>query len=132
MRTVVGLFDNSQDLEQALNEFHSRGFGEDEISIQQSPIIGQDKKLVTDPDTGDVSGVMLDPDARVASHPGVVVEMDDPIDTLVDLGVPSEEAPFYAEGVKEGGTLLIVQTDNERAPAALNIMRLANTSRVTN
>jgi hypothetical protein len=132
MKTVVGLFDNSQDLEQALNELHSRGFGEDEINIQQSPIIGQDKKLVTDPDTGDVSGVMLDPDTPAASDPRVVVEIGDPIGTLVDLGVPSEEAPFYAEGVKQGGTLLIVQIDDKRAPEVLNIMRLANTSRVTN
>jgi hypothetical protein len=131
MRTVVGLFDNSQDLEQALKELQARGFGEDEINIQQDPIIGQDKKLVADPDTGEVSGVMLDSDSPAASNSGVVVELGDPIGTLVDMGVSSEDAHFYAEGVKQGGTLLIVQTDNERIPEVVNVMSMANTSRVT-
>jgi hypothetical protein len=131
MWTVVGLFDDSQDLEQALNELHSRGFGEDEINIQQDPIIGQDKKLVADPNSGDISGVMLDPDSPAASDPGVVVEMGDPIGTLIDMGIPSKEAHFYAEEAKQGGTLLIVQTDDERTREAMNVMHLANTSRVT-
>jgi hypothetical protein len=123
MRTVVELFEGSQELEQVLNKLHSRGFGEDEINIQQDPIIGQDKKLVADPDTGEVSGVMLDPRSPASSESSVVVEMGDPIGTLVDMGVSSEDAHFYAEGVKQGGTLLIVQTDDKRAVEALKVMR---------
>jgi hypothetical protein len=45
---------------------------------------------------------------------------------LVDLGVPEEEAHFYAEGVKRGGILVVAQTEDTRAPIAASIMRQAN------
>jgi hypothetical protein len=41
---------------------------------------------------------------------------------LVDLGVPEDEANFYAEGVKRGGILVTVQTDEARASEAESIM----------
>jgi hypothetical protein len=45
---------------------------------------------------------------------------------LVGMGIPREDAEFYAEGVKRGGILLTVQTSDDRASGALNIMRRAN------
>jgi len=45
---------------------------------------------------------------------------------LVGLGIPEEDAQFYAEGVKRGGVLVTVQTSDDRANDALNIMRQAN------
>src|SRR5258705_128955 len=44
---------------------------------------------------------------------------------LVGMGIPEEDANFYAEGVKRGGVLVTVQTNDDRAAEALNIMRSA-------
>jgi len=48
------------------------------------------------------------------------------IGALVGLGIPEEDAQFYAEGVKRGGVLVTVQTSDDRAQDALDIMRRAN------
>ena len=48
------------------------------------------------------------------------------IGALVGMGIPEEDANFYAEGVKRGGVLVTVQTSDDRATEALNIMRRAN------
>ena len=48
------------------------------------------------------------------------------IGALVGLGIPEEDAQFYAEGVKRGGVLVTVQTNDDRAQDALDIMRRAN------
>jgi uncharacterized membrane protein len=48
------------------------------------------------------------------------------IGALVGLGIPEEDAQFYAEGVKRGGVLVTVQTSDDRAMEALNVMRQAN------
>jgi Heat induced stress protein YflT domain len=47
------------------------------------------------------------------------------IGALVGIGIPEEDANFYAEGVKRGGVLVTVQTSDDRATEALNIMRRA-------
>jgi uncharacterized membrane protein len=48
------------------------------------------------------------------------------IGALVGMGIPEEDATFYAEGVKRGGVLVTVQTSDDRASEALNIMRRSN------
>jgi uncharacterized membrane protein len=48
------------------------------------------------------------------------------IGALVGLGIPEEDATFYAEGVKRGGVLVTVQTSDDRASEALSIMRRSN------
>jgi hypothetical protein len=45
------------------------------------------------------------------------------IGALVGMGIPEEDANFYAEGVKRGGVLVTVQASDDRATDALNIMR---------
>jgi len=52
------------------------------------------------------------------------------IGALVGLGIPEEDATFYAEGVKRGGVLLTVQASDDRASEALNILRRANAADV--
>ncbi len=41
---------------------------------------------------------------------------------LVDMGVPEERANYYAEGLRRGGTLLVVRTDDERTRDAVDIV----------
>jgi hypothetical protein len=45
---------------------------------------------------------------------------------LVDMGVPEQTAHVYAEGIRRGGTLVTIQTTDEIARAALDIMNRHN------
>lgn len=44
------------------------------------------------------------------------------IGALVDLGVPEETAGYYSEGVRRGGTLVAVRTENDRADDVRSIL----------
>lgn len=45
---------------------------------------------------------------------------------LVDAGIPEEQARYYTEGVKRGGTLVTVRTEDARAPRAVDILNRHN------
>jgi hypothetical protein len=45
------------------------------------------------------------------------------IGALTDLGVPDEHVEYYAEGVRRGGVLVAVRTDEDRADIAANVLR---------
>jgi uncharacterized protein (TIGR02271 family) len=45
------------------------------------------------------------------------------LDTLVDLGVPYDEAHAYAEGVRRGGALVVVESSDDRAERGMEILR---------
>lgn len=45
------------------------------------------------------------------------------VGSLVGLGVPEDEADYYAEGVRRGGTLVSVSADGARADQAYQIMQ---------
>ena len=42
---------------------------------------------------------------------------------LIKMGVPEREANYYAEGVRRGGALVTVETDDDRAEEAAALMR---------
>lgn len=44
------------------------------------------------------------------------------VGALVDLGIPQEHAEYYAEGVRRGGSLIIVKTDDMMADLAADIL----------
>jgi len=41
---------------------------------------------------------------------------------LTDIGVNDEQAGYYAEGIRRGGTLITVQTEDHRASQAVDVM----------
>ena len=45
------------------------------------------------------------------------------IGSLVSLGIPEEQAHFYAEGIRRGGSLVIVRAADDRAEYAVDILR---------
>ncbi|HXV99137.1 MAG TPA: hypothetical protein VEC93_12005, partial [Anaerolineae bacterium] len=47
------------------------------------------------------------------------------VGALMDVGIPEEDAHFYAEGVKRGNVLVTVHADDTRASIAAGIMRQA-------
>ncbi len=48
------------------------------------------------------------------------------IGALVDVGVPEETAQYYNEGVRRGGTLLTIRTDDNMSSRAVSIMNRHN------
>lgn len=48
------------------------------------------------------------------------------VGALVDLGVPEEEAGYFSEGIRRGGTLVTVRTTEDRASQAADIMNRHN------
>jgi len=71
--------------------------------------------------------------ARTAPAPEAAKELSGPLgkgqvslhtlaDDLASIGVPQDEADGYAEGVRRGGVLLVVQADDEAAERAVEIM----------
>ncbi|MBP1887270.1 general stress protein [Sinorhizobium mexicanum] len=48
------------------------------------------------------------------------------IGALTDSGVAEEEAHFYAEGIRRGGTLVSARIDDSRAPQVLAILQKSN------
>jgi len=46
------------------------------------------------------------------------------IDTLTDLGVPYDEANSYAERVRRGGALVVVESSDDRVERGVEILRL--------
>lgn len=45
---------------------------------------------------------------------------------LVDVGVPEAEAEYYAEGIRRGGVLVVLETDEGRAQEAAAVMERHN------
>ena len=45
------------------------------------------------------------------------------METLADLGVPYDEAYAYAEGVRRGGALVVVESSDDRAERGMAILR---------
>jgi hypothetical protein len=48
------------------------------------------------------------------------------IGALVDIGVPEETASYYSEGVRRGGALLTIRTEDNMSGRAVNIMNRHN------
>lgn len=48
------------------------------------------------------------------------------IGALVNLGVPEDDATYYAEGVKRGGSLVLVNAEDNNADKAYSIMQKHN------
>lgn len=63
------------------------------------------------------------PLAALIAGAGVGAAAGGLVSGLTRLGVQDDEAQTYAEGLKRGGTLVTVNTDNQRADAAVGVMR---------
>jgi hypothetical protein len=73
-------------------------------------------------------GAVLAAGALVSTLAGAVVGggAGGLVGALVGMGLPEEDADFYAEGVKRKGVLVVVQSKGGRASVAKNILKQAN------
>jgi hypothetical protein len=151
MKTVVGLFPNRAEAENAVRTLEMNGFARGEISIitsnerQEGGGAGgtatEDvgKRVATGAAVG--GGVGLIAGLAALAIPGVgPVLAAGPLVTaltgagvgaavgglagaLIEAGVPEDEAGMYAEGVRRGGTLVTVRVDDRRESDAAQTLR---------
>jgi hypothetical protein len=136
-KTVIGLFDNQEDLGQALSKLHKQGFGEKEDDLvlidehhlaganpfMQQGLMEQGQQFIVAPaSSSGVGGAAVVGDASMPDEVSETALEE----KLTDLGIDESEADFYARQVNRGNTLLVVETDDEQAQKVYDIMREAN------
>jgi len=136
-KIVVGLFDNDEDVNQAVETLQQRGFGEDDDEIQlvdehrlaqEKPVPTRNQRIVASPGMGSGgtargSAVLLDTasDEQQRANETIIENK------LIDIGLEGEEATFYAQQLSRGNKLVVVEVDDEdEAAEALGIMKQAN------
>src|SRR3954462_4869514 len=146
-KTVVGFFETYPQAQRAIDELVRNGFRRDDINILTNKERYQEVEHddVHGAAVGATTGAVLGGAAGlvVAMIPGIgPVLAAGPlmaalvgagagavaggiIGALVDAGVPEEDAKLYEEGVRRGGTLLMVKADNNMAARAAQIMNQA-------
>src|SRR5215208_679839 len=115
-KTVVGLFDTFTEAQNVVQQLVNAGFDRNEISVLANDArgeygatraVGETSSTAEGAGAGAVGGGVLG---------GV-------LGALVGAGIPEEDANFYAEGVRRGGTLLMVKTSDDMAQRAYDLMR---------
>src|SRR5579864_158979 len=138
MKTVVGLFDSFQDAHDAVRDLEACGFNHDNISIvAQKDVLGGHDGYATGAGAaiGAGLGILAGLTAVVVPGVGIVLALGPIIaggllgavaggliGSLIDAGVPAEEAEFYHEGVRRGGTLVMISADDPDAPRAAELL----------
>lgn len=149
-KTVVGLFDSISEARHVVQELIDSGFQRDDISIisreedkymterGDERTSGAAMGAGAGAAVGGMGGLLVGLSALAIPGVGPVIAAG-PLATtlagavlgaaaggilgaLTDLGVPEEEAHYYAEGVRRGGALVSVETDDHMANRAAEIM----------
>src|SRR4029450_13412650 len=103
-KTLVALYNTCADAERVVQELLKDGFTRSDVHLALDHTEGCET-----------------PHAAVewnSAHEG-----DSFFETLVDLGVPHEEAHAYAEGVRRGGALVVIESSDERAERGMEILQ---------
>lgn len=149
-KTVIGLFDSLHDAQRVVQELVDSGFQNEDISLilregdQYITERGDERTsgaamgAGAGAAVGGMGGLLVGLSALAIPGVGPVIAAG-PLATtlagaalgaaaggilgaLTDLGVPEEEAHYYAEGVRRGGALVSVETDDYMANRAAEIM----------
>ena len=100
-KTIVGLYDDRNTAHTVVNDLENVGFGDDHLRFASN-------------ETGKNTG--YDVDAKKDASP----------DSLKSYGVADDEARFYSEGVRRGGSLVIARVHDDDVDRAVDIMARHN------
>jgi stress response protein YsnF len=103
-QTLVGLYNTLTDARQVAQDLVTHDFSGHDIQVA---VARQEARDAEDPSIGN----------WIVADDGL-----DLVDTLVDIGVPRGEASAYAEGIRRGGTLVVVEASEADAERGLAIM----------
>jgi hypothetical protein len=150
-RTVVALFDDVNTAQRALEDLLNNGFERNNVSIVRTNDKGDYTAGQTADDAsgaaagagigaalGGIAGLVVGlgvlaipglgpviaagPIATTLAGAGLGAAAGGIIGALTDVGIPKEEAGYYAEGVRRGGTLLTVRANDNQVNRATDIL----------
>jgi hypothetical protein len=108
MSTIVGMFDEQQQAERAVNGLDALGLEEGSIHVLTRARLEGNNSLFTA-----FARALRPGDGAVSSE-------------LMRLGLDREEAEFYEEELDEKSVVVVVMADGERGDQAMAVMREAN------
>src|SRR5918911_2878866 len=103
-KTLVALYDTVPEADRVVQELMADGFSRSDIHLALNDT--QSRATQRSTVEGD------------AAYAGATL-----LATLADLGVPADEAHAYAEGVRRGGALVVVESSDDRAERGMAILR---------
>jgi len=131
MPTVAALFGTEEDAEQALDELFELGFTDDDVQV----VYGADRAVNPERPTND-DGMTVGPVGPLPVYGkersiGLIDTyntggVEGLRDALRDLGIPRDEAEFFARTVVHGGaTLVVVQTEDDETAEVRQLLHEA-------
>ena len=109
-KTLVGLYDGFAEANQVVQELVDNGFARQDISLATHEAAGHHSNYTYS------EGAVGDSAA----------DRKKLLNKLAIYGVPEDDANIYAEGVRRGGSLVVVKTSDARADRDLEIMNNAH------
>lgn len=127
--TVIRIFEGASEARQALDALAGEGFPRDELNLvthqervgTPEAMSGWAPRMVAVPGVGPI--LVIGPVASALSGTAGEVAGEGLIRVLIDRGAPSDEAQACVEGMRRGGALVLVDTDEARAEQAREVLR---------
>jgi hypothetical protein len=127
--TVIRLFNDASAARRALDALADAGFPRAELNLithqeragTPEAMSGWAPRIVAVPGVGPILGI--GPVASALSGIAGEVAGEGLMRVLIDRGAPSDEAQACVEGMRRGGTLVLVDTDEARAEDAGAVLR---------
>lgn len=135
MGTLIGIFE-AQNVDKVLNALHRNGFGDETIKVldknrqyrDATPVEGNPGLIA--PVTAGQFG-----SAQIAINPLAALSLgasatNDLGNSLNGIGITDEETRVYQDAIKNGGTVIVIQADNDKIAQARPIFEDANGSSI--
>lgn len=126
MKNAIALFSEPSEAEKAVKMLDDAGLDVQQARIHSRTTIESNTKIRATPSANTAMGAGVGPTADGAGLTGTVpgaVLSDSTIATyLRDVGIEGDQLPFYRQGIKEGGRIVVVSVpgnDVEKAAAVL-------------
>lgn len=120
-RDVYGAYQKTMtEMEAAAEQDNTEGNAS--IAEMLSGLNGLLDGIIVRPAPGIGSTMIAGPLSKTAGQAGTEAATEALLDALSELGVPTETAEEYLEGVRRGGTLLVTQVEDRRTGGAVDIL----------
>ncbi|GAB5534622.1 MAG: hypothetical protein Rubg2KO_08710 [Rubricoccaceae bacterium] len=100
-KTIIGLYDDRTTARKVIRDLEAEGFGKDHLRFAST-------------ESGDATPYDIEPGTDTAP------------DALVGYGIDDDEARFYSEGVRRGGSVVIARVHDSNVELAVDIMARHN------
>jgi hypothetical protein len=107
--TAIGLFDGFSEAQRVIHTLVAQDIRREDITL----IANREETSVSDVLSAAAWGVNVDVGSASRGEPAA----------FIALGVPADEAPLYAEGVRRGGALMSVTAADHQVDLVFELMR---------